>query len=256
MRRVLGGLCVALLGLLSLPAQAQPLVFCYEDKESFPWVMAEGQGLNLTLLRGVGEALELDLRFVPVPWRRCLSGLGKGIYDGAFAASYLPERMAYGVFPLDADGRVDEDKRLHAQAYLLYSRKDDPVGWNGNQFRQLRGVVGTLSGFSIVDFLKAHGAEVLESSRDPEALLYMLATRRIQAVAMQSQRAEHVLHRHPELAQVIRPASLPLETKAYYLMLSHQLLEARPELASRIWLEVQRQRESPAYRQAVESIGR
>lgn len=255
MRRSRGWLCaLVLLGLTWRAAAAQSLVFCYEDKESYPWVLANGRGLNITLLNQVGEALDLQLRFIPVPWRRCLNGLAQGTYDGAFAASYTSERLAYGVYPLDADGRVDEGLRLHTQAYLLYSRQDDPVGWNGNEFRQLRGSVGSLSGFSIVDFLKLHGAAVVESSRDPEALLYMLSTRRLQAVAMQSLRAGHVLRDNPELASVIRPASLPLETKAYYLMLSHRLVEARPVLASRIWQEVQRQRDSAAYQQAMEAL--
>lgn len=230
------------------------LTFCYEDKESFPWVMPEGHGLNLLLLRQVATALDLQVNWVAVPWRRCLAGLEKGVYDGAFAASYMTERLVHGAYPLDGDGRVDESKRLHTQAYGLYSRKDDAVGWNGSEFRQLQGSIGTLSGFSIVDFLRLHGAVVVESSRDPEALLYMLATRRVQAVALQVQRADHVLQKNAELAVVIDKASLPLETKAYYLMLSHQLQQNQPQLARQIWEEVQRQRESSSYREQMNRL--
>ncbi|MBB6341182.1 polar amino acid transport system substrate-binding protein [Pseudomonas fluvialis] len=234
--------------------RATHLTFCYEDKESFPWVMPEGRGLNLLLLKQVAAALDLQVRWVAVPWRRCLAGLEKGVYEGAFAASYMAERLAQGAYPLDNDGRVDESKRLHTQAYALYSRKDDAVGWNGSEFRQLQGSIGTLSGFSIVDFLRLHGAVVVESSRDPEALLYMLATRRVQAVALQVLRADHVLQSNAELAAVIDKASLPLETKAYYLMLSHQLQQRQPQLARQIWEEVQRQRDSTAYREQMNSL--
>lgn len=229
--------------------RAPRLTFCYEDKESFPWVMPDGSGLNLLLLKQVAATLDLQVSWVAVPWRRCLSGLEKGAYDGAFAASYMPERLVHGVYPLDSDGRVDESKRLHTQVYALYSRKDNAVGWNGSEFRQLDGAIGTLSGFSIVDFLRLHGAAVVESSRDPEALLYMLATRRVQAVALQALRADHVLEGNAELAAVIDKASLPLETKAYYLMLSHQLQRHQPQLTEQIWAEIQRQRESPTYRE-------
>lgn len=247
-------LCGALPAVAAEEVRPARLTFCYEDKESFPWVMPDGSGLNLLLLKQVAATLELQVSWVAVPWRRCLSGLERGVYDGAFAASYMSERLVHGAYPLDSDGRVDESKRLHTQAYALYSRKDNAVGWNGSEFRQLQGSIGTLSGFSIVDFLRLRGAAVVESSRDPEALLYMLATRRVQAVALQALRADHVLEGNAELAAVIDKASLPLETKAYYLMLSHQLQQHQPQLAEQIWAEIQRQRESPTYREQLNRL--
>lgn len=44
-----------------------------------------------------------------------------------------------------------------------------------------------------------------------------------------------------------------LEEKPYYLMLSSALLARDPELAERIWSEVQRQRESATYQARVEA---
>nr|WP_298144892.1 hypothetical protein [uncultured Pseudomonas sp.] len=58
------------------------LTLCYEDQDSYPWVMTNNSGLNLELLALVEQALELRFRFVSVPWKRCLSGLENGVYDG------------------------------------------------------------------------------------------------------------------------------------------------------------------------------
>jgi polar amino acid transport system substrate-binding protein len=247
-------LCCLLAPFYSSAALAQGLTFCYEDQDSYPWVMTDGSGLNLQLLAQVADVLNLELQMVAAPWKRCLNGLEQGIYDGAFAASYKTERLPMGRYPQDVDGRLDERKRLHTSTYALYRRKGSAVSWNGEQFRQLNGRVGSLSGFSIVEMLRGHGLEVDETSRDPLALLQMLKRQRIEAAALQSQRADFILQAQPELAAHLEKVALPLEEKVYYLMLSNRLVAQKPELAALIWDEIERQRESALYQQYVQAI--
>jgi polar amino acid transport system substrate-binding protein len=245
---------VILLLLVLLPVASHAgdeLTFCYEDKDSYPWVMTDHTGLNLELLSLVAAANQLQVRYVAVPWNRCLAGLARGHYDGAFASSFKAERLNMGRYPTDSDGRLDESKRLHTSVYALYRRRGSSVGWNGKEFRQLTSAIGSLSGFSISDFLRSHGATVDESSRDPLALLRMLNERRVDAVALQSLRADFVLQNHPALALDIEKAELPLEAKAYYLMLSNDFCQAQPEKAQRLWAEIERQRESSAYQNKI-----
>jgi polar amino acid transport system substrate-binding protein len=128
------------------------------------------------------------------------------------------------------------------------------VDWNGKEFRRLDGPIGSLSGFSIVDFIRAHGAAVDETSRDPLALLQMLRLGRVQAAALQSLRADFLLQAHPQLSATIEKLELPLEEKAYYLMLSNALVAADPALALAIWREIERQRESAAYQARVQAF--
>jgi polar amino acid transport system substrate-binding protein len=123
-----------------------------------------------------------------------------GTYDGAFASSFKTERLRMGRYPQDADGRLDESKRLHASRYVLSLRKGSSVRWNDQQFRQLDGRIGSLSGFSIVDFLRTKGVEADETSRDPLALLQMRRHKPISAVALQSLRGDFVMQVNPELA--------------------------------------------------------
>lgn len=79
------------------PRSADALILCYEDQNSYPWVMTDGSGLNLQLLRLVDESLPLQFSFVAVPWKRCLSGMAQGTYDGAFASSFKEERLLLAV---------------------------------------------------------------------------------------------------------------------------------------------------------------
>lgn len=254
-----GVLCTGLLWSLSALAAAEraatpALTLCYEDQDSYPWVMTDNSGLNLELLGLVEQALGLRFEFVSVPWNRCLAGLERGTYDGSFASSFKAERMALGRYPLDAHGRLDERRRLHTSSYALYRRSGGAPGWDGTRFHRLDGRIGSLSGFSIVDFLRAHGAAVDETSRDPLALLQMLRHGRVQAAALQSLRADFLLQAHPQLAATIEKLELPLEEKAYYLMLSNALVAADPALALAIWSEIERQRESAAYQARVQAF--
>lgn len=249
-----GLFCCLALNALAAPREGPVLTLCYEDQDSYPWVMEDGSGLNLQLLRLVEQAQHGQFTFIAVPWKRCLAGLAQGTYDGAFAASYKAERLSLGRYPLDADGRLDERKRLHTSIYALYRRKGSPVSWNGQEFRQLQGRIGSLSGFSIVDFIRAQGAEVDETSRDPLALLRMLSHKRIEAAALQSLRGDFVLQANPDLAAQLEKLELPLEDKAYYLMLSNAYVASNPEQATALWDEIERQRESPTYQQQVQAF--
>ena len=246
--------CCLVMQAFSAPRSADTLTLCYEDQNSYPWVMKDGSGLNLQLLQLVDATLPQQFTFVAVPWKRCLSGLAQGTYDGAFASSVKADRLALGRYPQDADGRLDERKRLHTSIYALYRRKGSPVSWNGEEFRQLHGRVGSLSGFSIVDFIRAQGAEVDETSRDPLALLQMLRHKRIEAAALQSLRGDFVLQAYPDLAAQLEKVKLPLEEKAYYLMLSNAYVTAHPQQAADIWNEVEQQRESVVYQRQVQAF--
>ncbi|MEX6501287.1 substrate-binding periplasmic protein [Pseudomonas zhanjiangensis] len=245
---------VALCGLcpgLAVAGQAavEALVFCHEDQDAYPWVMTDRTGLNLQLLGLVAETLALTFTYVPVPWKRCLSGLEQGLYDGAFASSFKIERLSAGHYPLASDGQPDVNRRLHMSRYALYRRRGEAVTWDGSAFRHLHGRIGSLSGFSIVGFLREQGVEVDETSRDPLAMLRMLDRGRIEAAALQSQRADFVLQANPPLAQRIEKVESLLEEKPYYLMLSKALVAHDPALAQSIWDEIAWQRESPTYQQ-------
>ena len=237
-----------LLGLpLSVAHAEEHLTLCHEDRDSYPWVLRDGGGLNPELLAQVAEALHLRLKLVAVPWKRCLAGLQNGQYDGAFAASFKLERQAMGRYPTTAEGDVDARKRMHMSLYALYRRRGDGLDWDGQRLLGLQDRIGSLSGFSIVDFLQQQGAEVDETSRDPLELLHMLRVGRVQGVALQAPRADQLLSQHADLAAAVEKIALPLEQKPYFLMLSHALVTERPLLAAALWSEIERQRDSARY---------
>lgn len=244
-----------LTSLLALPARAAPLplVFCHENEDSYPWVMRQRDGvagLNIQLLRQVERELGLAISFVGYPWRRCLAELAAGKVDGAFAASFKPERLAMGHYPMLDNGKPDPSRRMHTAGYSLYRLKGDNLEWDGRQFGNLRGSIGAQAAFSVVDFLREKGVSVDQGTKSPEDTLRKLLVGRVQGAALQGLRGDHALQEFPELAEKIERLPQPLEERPYYLMLSFQLTNNAPALAAAIWKTVAQVRESPAYQRS------
>ena len=252
MRRGLGR-AAALALAWSMSAAAGSLLFCYEDQISYPWLDGHGGGLDIQLIKQLQAPLRRAVLLQPMPWRRCINMLSQGKMDGAFAASFLPERSQWGLYPLLADGAPDGGRRLHSSSYSLYRLKGTTVDWDGSHLSSGMAPIGMQTDFSIGAFLRKQQVEIDDSNRDPLAILQMLRLRRLSGAALQTPRAEQLLREHPELAEVIERCRLPLEEKPYFLMLSRQLAYREPGLPARIWAELERQREAPAFQALLRS---
>lgn len=142
--------------------------------------------------------------------------------DGAFAASFSPERLEIGAYP---GGKLaDPAKRMHTDRYVLLKRKGTAVQWDGKQISHLDGAVGVQLGYSIGAQLRGWGVAVEEGNQGALALARRLMLGRVGAIAMGGSDAT--------------------------------MLMAQPELAQRIWKAIETVRNSPAYkkqeRQAME----
>lgn len=250
----LAGAVLALAWPLSVAA-AEPLLLCYEDQASYPWLDGRGGGLDIQLIKHLQSGLKRELSLHPMPWRRCINMLRQGKMDGAFAASFLPERLQWGVYPMLSDGEPDASQRLHSATYSLYRLKGTTVDWDGARLSSGMAPIGMQTDFSIGVFLRKQQVAIDDSNRDPLAILQMLRLRRLSGAALQTPRAEQILHDHPELAEAIERCRLPLEEKPYFLILSRQLAYREPGLPGRIWAELERQREAPAFLAQLRAAG-
>lgn len=236
---------------LAQAASAQPMLrFCAEDEDSHPWLLKGGRGLNMIMLAAVEERLALRILVERQPWRRCLQSLRENQVDGAFKASFSAERQAFAHYPL-RNGRADEDRRMLSESYHLFRRKGSDVLWDGQSLVVGERPVGAQAGFSIVPWLQAKGVRVDDGTRLAEAILTKLVLGRIDAAALQTQQAEHLIRKNPEWAERLERLEPPLVAKPYFLLLSRALVARDAALAERIWDAVAAVRESAPYQQAV-----
>jgi polar amino acid transport system substrate-binding protein len=232
--------------------QAAELVFSTMDRDSYPWIFETGGGVNTTLLEMVAANLGHTIKIKRVPWKRCLRPMERNEVDGCYAASFKKVRMASGIFPRIGD-KINPSKRLHDNSYTLYTLKDAPLGWDGNNFVNLTGKIGGPAGFSIIAKLKEKGVGVFETD-SAEKVLKMLAKGRFKGAAALTPQAARILRANPKLAAQIQKVKIPPVEKPYYLMFSHLRAKTTPGLVDDFYKEIERVRNSQVYKDAVATI--
>ena len=256
LKRVLGAASVASVCLWTATVAAQPagggvpspLRLCYERMDIPPWRTLDGKGLNIELIRMAAARAGVSIEFVTLPWKRCLSEMQDGSLQGVFAASFSPDRLSLGAYP---GGKVaDPALQLYVDGYVLVKRKQDAVQWDGKSISGAQGAVGAQVGYSVANDLRRMGVPVDESSQTALELLQKLQLGRIGAAALGTSDAAKLLAdtgKPHALSASLEVLPVPLVQKAYYLMLSNQLVQDHPDVANRLWQNIGVARRSPQY---------
>jgi polar amino acid transport system substrate-binding protein len=235
-------LAAAVLAVLPInPVWAQKLRVAYSDIEVAPYQMGNGFGMPnppgtiVELVQLAAREIGLTVVFERAPQLRSFRRLQSGEVDAAFAYSYAPERTQYGRYPMK-DGKPDESARVFSQSYVFYRLKGSPFNWDGRTVTGLGdGAIGLNTTFSIGVELNRRGLKT-EDAKTTEQNFQKLSMGRVQAYAMQEQAGDSYLSTHP--MHDVEKIAIPLDTKAYYLMLSHQFVAQDPERAERLWAKL------------------
>lgn len=224
----------------------EKLVFCHEDQNAYPWVfphMGSYDGLNIRMLNQLSRQLEVTIELIGLPWKRCLAQLQQNEVNGAFAASFKKERLNMGLYPITKAGDLDANQRIHMSGYSLYILKGSALGWNGEGFFNLKGDISIQNGFSIGDRLKELGIKPIEFKNPKDSLLNLKAGN-VEGAALQPERTDKILKKHPELAKHIEKYPVPISQKPYYVMISFELAKDHPKFVETFWYQLSQLRES------------
>ncbi len=158
------------------PVMAEPAVskftFCYENQELFPHYLTNDMhvpehkpGAAIETIQVIDQELKnVNINFVRMPWKRCLSQLNQGKAD-AVIGRYTKERSEFAVYPTKANGELDTSKAISTTQSCFIHDKSVSLLWDGKnlQAEQPLGLIAPM-GYSLVDDLKALGFDVYESS--------------------------------------------------------------------------------------------
>jgi len=238
----------------ALAAQPDKLIFCHEDENAFPWVFIQNEqrdGLDIRLIKLLEEDLGIEVELRSLPWKRCLLHLQMGIVDGAFAASFRPERLIMGMYPTQENNELDVSKRIHVSSYYLYTPVGSKLGWDGRKFSHLSGDITVQLGFSISRTLEEMGVSVNEV-KGPEVALKEVLNGLSQGTALQAERADYIISSDSFFDGRIKKHKIVLTENPYYLMLSFNLTSKYPAYSQFIWERLALLRDS----KTMESISR
>lgn len=227
--------------------------------ESIPAIRPDGSqnsnerpGFRVEVLRAAGKTCGTTVNFMPVPWQRALELVKSGSVDGAFSASWSPERAAFGAFPL-RNGVIDPTKAMKGYTYNLYVHPGSRLTWDGK-------AVSTNGGRKVIVERGSAGAE-LATRLGLEAvpvsgylnMVRMLAERRADGLIGIDVHVEKQLAESPPLAASVKEVTPPLEARHGYVMFSKAFHTAHTALAECMWGALADIRSKPAYRELVKS---
>jgi polar amino acid transport system substrate-binding protein len=209
---------------------------CVMDSELFPLWRKPGQekqqnpGLNIELYDVIIKKLDLQTSWVRAPFLRCLALLQNGEVDVINAVSYQQAREQFGRYPF-YKGEIDVKKRLKFDSYHAFVYTTAETQWQDGHFIELGNqAVAIEIGASIKTLLSQQNIALIELPSAGHAF-GMLKKQRVAAVVTNQNNgfkyADPLIKQLPE----------PVQTKAYYLMISNQFYSAHKELAEQIWAE-------------------
>ncbi|WP_293931784.1 ABC transporter substrate-binding protein [Iodobacter sp.] len=235
----------------SAAGQAENIVLCHEEEDSYPWVLKGRPGLDIILLKMIAKKLKVKFEMRPLPWVRCLHELKNNHVSGAFNLSFGAERLDIGHYPM-LGNKPNIDQRLHSDSYSLYRLKGSGINWDGERLlNPYGGIVGAQSGFAVIPQLKELGTKVDDQTRSAEINFKKLMVGRVGAVALPTKEGDMQLRNKRFFSKRIEKIGPPLVDKNYYLVISNDFYTRNPKLAKQIWVTLANMRESAEFKKMV-----
>jgi polar amino acid transport system substrate-binding protein len=237
-----------LCGLAQAAALAAPLQLCYEDAPQAPWTMPDGTGLNIELLKRVARITGDEFVYYARPWKRCQEETRMGRMDGMIGGADSPDRRAYSLPPLHADGTANADKALYHDHASVFIRMGSGVSWDGRELVNPRGVVAAQRGYYVAEILQQRGQRVLDTVKSVEDGLRMVAAGMTDVAVLQGRAAEDLVRDDPRFKGTIELAKTPYITLPLYLHISRKTYERDPRRIEAIWNAIPVVRATPEFR--------
>ncbi|MCD8546858.1 MAG: hypothetical protein LRY38_00055 [Aeromonadaceae bacterium] len=239
-----GWLCLLALWLACTAAWAQPRLVVrlgYADQPFVPYLLGSGSqpadppGSLVRQIQDSAAAVGVEVQLVRAPIARLLLSLERGSLDGIFPFSYTPQRVRWGVYPLDSHGELRGDLRMLHLAYYLYGHHDLSLTPNPDPWAQLAGYrLGAVKDTAVGEMLSWRGLPV-ELTRTSEQSLEKLVRGRIDLFVGPRQSTELVLAGLDPHKQ-IRRFGEPLLARDYYLIFHPTFYRDHTDLCWRWWL--------------------
>lgn len=245
---------------LSVFASSSKQVFtvCYENQNLLPYVKpipsrqrdkapqlgTLGAIADLVLL--AAEPLNLQVRFVSLPWKRCIKEIEQNTVDALFAAIWLPERDRWGRFP-KSGGELDRSLYLVDIKYRVFVNKSGVLSWDGKQFSGVKNGVSTTLGYVIHKQLAEMGvlpkkSMLLDESMDLKQGLHLVSSNLLDGYIIDEVIGNHMIAEN-DLSDKVKMLAVPFMQTEMYMPVSHRWYQQDPERARKFWATLKQVRD-------------
>lgn len=214
---------------------ANPHFYRFSDNDT-P-LLGHSKGVAYDIIHQTALRLNIKITMVRYPWKRCLLLLKGGQVDGVMGASYIPERTAFGHYPLNPSGDIDYRRIIYANKYWLYTNNTE-VTWDGINLHIPAGSsAGTGLGYSSVKLLQKLKVPVKEEYQ-PSSLVASLMAKNTAVIAGYANQIEphfDIYKNSTSNFNPVRKLPIPLNHDMIFLLLSKAFYKSQKDLAEDIW---------------------
>ena len=216
---------------------ASPPYFSFSSAET-P-ASEENSGITYDYMKEVSQQLNINIKILRYPWKRCLSMLKRGTTDGVVGASFIDERKFFGHYPTTPEGELDEGKLMFSSVYWLYTNSP-LVLWDGTSLTLPGdGIAATTLGYSSVALLQKLGLKVHEEYLPSQLVSMLMSSKRTILIAGYEGQLEPLITeriaKRNNPAHQIEKHPIPLAHDDMYLLISKPFYQSHKEEAESIW---------------------
>ena len=207
------------------------------DIANVPRILGDGSTLNeppgiqIELLMKAARQVGIKLIIARLPSKRVLDNLEKGQSDAALIFSYSDDRAKYAVYPMKK-GNPDSNRKIYNVGYAVYEQKNSPLQWDGKQFLNLKGAIGSILGWSVNEELSKMGLKV-EEVKTHKQNLDKLKLGRIDAVVGPEEVIDHLITMNEY--KNIEKTPKPFSEKPYFVIFNKKFKEKNSEIIEKLW---------------------
>jgi polar amino acid transport system substrate-binding protein len=231
-------LCVsAMLLCLAAPAGAASLSVCISDEAFAPFTDPQRDGESQKRIRLASKHQGWQVKFVALPWRRCLAGVQQDIYDAVAGVAATAQYQDYMAFP-QRDGQVDGARALGVTRLVVYRPVGSAAGWNGQRFSPLVKPVLYLSGRAALKGLLARMQEPADDTAKTSTQLALMLLKGRGSLAIDHDYQVAQLLSMPAFQGRLEVLPAPFGDAPVYMAVGWHRYERNRQLIEAIWSEL------------------
>jgi len=225
-----------------ITAEAKKIDFtvCQDEKTFPPFHYSETHikktgkyGIVKTKLNAASKDLDLKVKYIKLPWKRCAVLFRNGKADALMAAIWSKNRKDWGVFPKDKKGNIDASKKILTASYSIFTHRDSKVSWDGKQVHNLTNGLFSPKGYVVTKILKDLGV-LHRYTSDPTQIINVVARKRVDGFVSTNRVANYFIKKK-NLEGVIKKLDNPILVDDWHIPVSHAFYKKHPKLVQAFW---------------------
>jgi polar amino acid transport system substrate-binding protein len=230
----------------------RPIKICLDNASWRPFIYQENgqvKGLHIDTINQSLKKSNILFEYIPAPWKRCLKGAEKGVFDAIATASYDKQRSEYLWYPKDASEKSSL-WRVGQVQYNIIVHQSSEFDYN-QDLNEIPQPTRVPRDFSIGNDLKKLGFVIDDSSITDLQNLKRLVREKTGSIIALPALADWA-EQQEEFKGEIRLIQKPIKSKSYFLVFSKNG-QIDLKTAEQIWQQIKIIREQNQFKEYLPS---